>query len=847
MRSGGIRRGAALAVVLVLVPACSRSGSSPILDGEVAQADGNTPFGDGSGGEADAAISDDGAAPTFVWEPYPGAIDPSWLHQPPACAPTDWLAKYLRYRIRLRGDGTAANPGFLSVGPATGQSIPASKRNPTSVCASDWWMNDAHCQQLNLPGTQGRYEWGDSTIWLGYYFAYLASEYAAFELLGLDLAETTQDLYYALQAFNRLDIAAEANPPYNLGSTPPNGFFQRDDVPGDFVLLTHDPNTFRFPRDDGFLGYGCLSSSASCGIGVNNDLAHGFYASEDQIVGLIFGLSLISKLIPDDLTYLGLGLKQEACAITDRIVTQLIDHGWWVEDIYGDHPPNEWGGYALPYSNQIAKGANYITAHCGSTVDYRNVQSMVEGQAIWDGVMVSWALQSYINKSMAVKAASYANEWDAEKMAERAGSYGAPGFAYVYSLLYDQPLGSAIASWEIDSMLTSAPCGGPCEKMPGCESAPGWKGEDRWKSPEDRNGSWWGNYGEYNGMDYMTLHNVYLLYRAGTYSYRAPAATSCASFGGLDAIIADGPAGTASYDPKDPCTMADMNRTFCGRTWAAWLEAAYRNDVTIFTGGARWSCSGTEPCALLLGADGGTAGHDLFIGTDADDSFYAGEGNDCLYGLGGDDTLEGGQGRDELQGGEGNDALYGESASAIVLDGDMDALFGGPGHDLLAGGPGSDDLFGEDGDDSLYGGNADDFLEGGPGNDFLNGEAGDDGMSGDDGDDELQGGDGKDRMNGGPGRDKLAGGRGDDRIEGGEGPDFLKGDDGDDSLVGGDASDDRLCGGCGKDTLWAGWFDADECRDQGRAICLSDETGELYGCETMIDQDQCNDSDFNDW
>jgi hypothetical protein len=835
------------AVLLLLSCAVACSTSAPAIpDG--APADARRFDADGARADAppDATLPDTAppdrsvdAGPTaFPWTPVPGVVDPSWLASPPACTGTDWLVKYLHYRLRLRGDGTAARPGFVSVGAAAGESLPASMRAPQADCATDWWMNDGQCTQLNAPKSKGKLEWGDSTIWLGWYLATLASEHAAFQKIGVDTSETRADLYYALQAFNRLDKAAETH----YGKPPAlDGFFQRDDVPPGFIYKPG--GGFRFPRaEPGIDGYGCVSSSASCG---TPDIADGFYESQDQVIGMIFGLALVEKLVPTGVTHLGVDLRQEARAIMHRMVMHLRDHAWTIRDPSGNSPPNQWGGSALLNSDQIAKAANRICGTAFGVADYRDLLSNTVGVAGFAGIDASWGLQTHINKSMTIKLVAVTGEWNAAKIAPRAAGERTAIFALAHAMLQGVPLDPSIALWELDSDLSSAPCSGPCHNTPGCAEVPGWRGEHRWKSPESRNGDPNGIYGEYNGMDYMVLHNLYLLYRQGQVDFTAPAPpASCSGPTPLDQLLAGG---GASYDPFAPCARADLGRRYCGRSFASWLDAAYRKEVTIFTGKGKWTCSGLQPCTISQGTGDGTAGHDLMLGTPGDDVLSGGDGSDCIYGGDGADTLRGGPGRDEIHGGAGNDTICGEACAAQETTGGEDVLFGDDGDDLLDGGPGEDDLIGGAGNDHLVGGAGDDGLFGGDGDDVMEGGDGDDRMYGGAGADEMYGGAGADLMEGDEGRNKLDGGPGDDTLHGGAGDDFLAGGDGDDTLWGFDGND-RLCGGCGKDSLDGGWGPGtNECADAGLWTCLSDPSGTVVACQKVATSTQCSPAAFAAW
>jgi serralysin len=60
-----------------------------------------------------------------------------------------------------------------------------------------------------------------------------------------------------------------------------------------------------------------------------------------------------------------------------------------------------------------------------------------------------------------------------------------------------------------------------------------------------------------------------------------------------------------------------------------------------------------------VGSEKGTAGNDVYVGTNFADRFDGGLGNDTISGGNGTDVLEGGAGNDVLRGGNGDDLLRG--------------------------------------------------------------------------------------------------------------------------------------------------------------------------------------------
>lgn len=772
--------------------------------------------------------------PTWTATPELGALDGT------TCRDEDLLAKYMRYRLRLRGDRTAQYPGFVVIGLGEGKSIPASRRDPDTDCAGYWGFGT--CPRPDLADAKGLYSWGDGTIWLGEYIAYLALEYAMFERLGISTTETLSDLRYAMVAFDRVDEKAESFYP---GVAPRrDGFYVRDDVPLDFHRAG---NGYRFPRADGHAGYECVSGDLLC------DPPHiedGSFTSQDQSLTLIMGLALVARLVPPEVQVDGLSLREDAREKVHRIVWFLKSHGWKVKDPAGGQPPDAWGGNAIGFSNAFAKCANAV---CGDTFgvdDYRDFASRTIGEAAFVGIEAIWEATHAYNRTHALRLAAVNGDWSMAKLASRSLGDGKDYYALVAAILQDGRLPAPFSEWRVEALLRSASCEGPCRENQTCNQTPGWMGESRTMNAGDRFGSrhW---RGEFNGLDYLATFAALTVYRGG---YRVPVgrAAECPGARTLMTIAETGAqhgdGGAELYDPNASCNRADLGLELCRRPFARWLEDAYRGKVAIFAGG-RWQCTPGGPCRISRVSAKNTSGDDLILGSASNDELSGGDGNDCLVGFGGDDKLEGNQGYDELWGLGGQDRLYGES-SGLVLDGEADVLFGGDGDDTLEGNPGKDELYGEAGHDTLDGGNGDDFLWAGIGNDVLRGGLGDDTMHGGDGDDSLIGDGGDDQLWGGPGRDKLDGEEGDDYCHGGVGPDFVRGGNGKDVLISGDEwalnqlDKDRLCGNGGDDTLWGGW-DGDQCLGGGWFLGGTDT---INGCDDeTATTGECDNGAFADW
>ncbi len=782
-------------------------------------------------------------APTSVWIAQPEDAGLRKAAAGETCGDDDLLAKYQRYRLRFRGNGSAQWPGFIVIGEGPGHSLPASRREPDTECAGHWSLEA--CSRTDLPEARGMYKWGDGTIWLGEYIAMLATEYAMFVDLGWDPRETAQDLRYALLAFDRVDEKAETFYP---GVTPRrDGLFVRDDVPRDFYRTSD--GSYRFPRDDGFSGYECTTGDINC---ETPEIHDGSFTSQDQAIQLIFGFAAVARFVPPGVVVDGVDLREDARAKVHRIVTFLRDNGWKVKDPAGKSPPDAWGGNAIGFSNGFAKAANAVCGDDFGVDEYRNFASRTIGEAAWAGIQLIWEATHGYNRTLALCLAAVNGTWNEDKMPRMAMGDGKDYYALMYALMHDTKLEGPWSDWRIESLLRSAPCGGPCNGPRSCEPTPGWMGESRVMNPGDRFGSRHFQ-GEMNGIDFMQIMSAYHLYKRGHWlpepATGAPSASECAGFSGVEQIARGGAQDGQTYDPKAACAARDREVELCRRPFSSWLEDAYRGKVTIFAGGGRWQCTPGTPCRIAKDGKKNTSGDDLILGTDGNDDLSGGGGNDCLVGYGGDDKIEGNQGYDEIWGGGGNDRLYGEG-SGLVLDGEADVIFGGDGDDYLEGNPGKDELYGGSGQDEIDGGNGDDLAMGEDGNDVMRGGGGDDVLQGGAGDDSLIGDGGNDVMWGGPGRDKLDGEAGDDYLHGGTGPDFLRGGDGKDVIITGDDwatssfDRDRACGNGGDDVIWAGW-DGDECLGGGWFFGGQDT---VNGCddETASSGD-CDNGAFRDW
>ena len=239
------------------------------------------------------------------------------------------LDKYWNYKERLTTKFMVVeNP--LSVHPLhiDGINLPANWRNPTNNF-------DNHNQ----------IKWADAEHHLGYYLAVLATEYKLLTIHNENTSETVTGIKYLLQTIERLDYRAEGeyglDPdylcrlfriyggqielvyPYDENCL--NGFFIRDDVPGEGDDAYNGFSDYW--KDNGYPAFNNVLTELSDYHQVNPEPNE---MSQDQVWNLLQGLALVKKLVDHPNTYtVGDGqhvtLKKWAQKITHRIVNFM--HG----------------------------------------------------------------------------------------------------------------------------------------------------------------------------------------------------------------------------------------------------------------------------------------------------------------------------------------------------------------------------------------------------------------------------------------------------------------------------------------------------------------------------------------
>lgn len=319
-----------------------------------------------------------------------------------AQSPEQNLIKYWYYKNKLLTEF------ITSVSDQPGGSLPASIKNQKYI----WVGSDFEAEV----------KWGDGTIDLAYYIAALVLEYKLLNVNGQSTYNTEKELYYAIEAINRLDLNADS-----YFSTPQqnwlNGFIIRSDIG---YLQSQDDVKDELNSHNPLMKVNAVKSEAI--YGANNLLAirdrlsqwqNGTYPgsifqlmheihqqeteyggnaeSQDQIIHLLVGLAFAIKLLPPNLQFVehqsnGDFVKYfedgepkfviEAKNIFNRLVNYIHTDGFywsWVIKMPGTDNDVTRGASAFRLSKGIADAQFQITGQSnnGSSNVWSNHRAQV--------------------------------------------------------------------------------------------------------------------------------------------------------------------------------------------------------------------------------------------------------------------------------------------------------------------------------------------------------------------------------------------------------------------------------------------------------------------------------------
>lgn len=384
-------------------------------------------------------------------------------------------------------------------------------------------------EELRGPG-KGVVAYGDGTYHLGHYIAVLSTEYALLSKGSNQEAinKTIEELYLALQAYKRLDKTANLlgenymtsnGKEWEADESGHSGYCLRSDAPASLWQDFNHPDI------------NCVVDRyASC-----NDFNPEYSVlSHDQIIGLMYGFTLMKKLVPESVQHHGVSLISEMQTIADGLVKGLAEDGWLLRAPCLNCNPtgidlvcetdgnglnhlgcNAWfTGYAIDKSLQYINGNSYLENDEGSLT------------LLW--VLHSLAFQlgflnyDFVNYMLYISIATSGNDFFSSGYAASCFVKGRHIFPLTRDILYDNYTLNGgqknIVKQKLEALFAVAPATGPCKPDPGydCDADFEWRSANRW----------WHAIGggnlspaRWNGLDYMLAYNLYHLYYWGNENY----------------------------------------------------------------------------------------------------------------------------------------------------------------------------------------------------------------------------------------------------------------------------------------------------------------------------------------
>ena len=403
---------------------------------------------------------------------------------------------------------------------------------------------------------KGYMRWGDATIHLSNYLAVLATEYKLLRLKGLPAEQTLLELHRALMAKERLDAHAPGFFDYEATDPMLDGFFIRDDVPPDFSVTWAE----EYPD---FAAYPSVRSDYTDWDVRLNEM------SQDQVWNLIVGLSLVSRLVDDTTKYViphyygrqSLSLADRAMLISYRIIRSLqtqiclfspgfLDdrlclHYWHLYNPYFRQSVKRGSGpYLLKYG--FAESGNAITDYRFGDMHWGNSHNARIWFTLAEGVQYVQRLKrekNIENLYHIATTATVGGVWSTAKLVRMFNRHKRfplrPDPQYEHLALISCLLHSDFPQILLEEkgyyewLMNQAPVNGPFNYGVDYEPDPEspayyghwqeynyeWSASNRFVWPQRRGaGTDEFFHGEYNGLDYMLLHNLYeLVYVHGAY------------------------------------------------------------------------------------------------------------------------------------------------------------------------------------------------------------------------------------------------------------------------------------------------------------------------------------------
>jgi hypothetical protein len=432
----------------------------------------------------------------------------------------DNLAKYWLYRNFYKKQ-------FIVVGDNAGESIPFAAYYPNEdLSYQGTWNHQLECYPI--PSGLGALTTGDATLQIGIYLGILATEYALLKQTGYSTAGTEREIFFAIKAFERLDLAAEAffgNPGANDAT-----FFLRDDIP--FGFTKDEQGAYFIPSylatnpNDTLIHV--VKGDFTCA-NLSEERKYPGVTSQDQVAHLSVGFTLLQRYLDEEAEYQGVLLKAYGRTVYRRMYDAFKANGF-----VAGKPVQLPASWRLDYRSLIQAGYPFkrvINLFYGGNefnpgTDRTNwINIFLPGYLLSPDKPYNWAMGLIW---AAIGDAVNSENWLAQQTKDRHLEL----YALLHACIHNKPVGDALSGSDFMNLLNSAPCNPPCKDgNTGCPTPDNadWNVGYRWTNNSRNSDQGWQR-GFFNGADYMLLYNLYHLKYLDDFAFYPPPAPPCAFF-----------------------------------------------------------------------------------------------------------------------------------------------------------------------------------------------------------------------------------------------------------------------------------------------------------------------------
>lgn len=368
---------------------------------------------------------------------------------------------------------------------------------------------------------------GDQTIELSWFMGMLATEYKLLAINNQNTGQTLKDLYYALMALKRLD-ECEDKEPWNLSSSKFDGFFMRADIPGsDYTVKYSDNFNLNLTPADTF-----RTQTPGHPFYVERVRFSNIEMSQDQVIHVLMSMGLIIRCFPDSTFAFTDNDQNRVLFNFHSFATEMVDHIIrYIHNENSQNGPKKWviynpkkekvhlGSDASVFAFAFAKTGQKLTGNSYM----KELDARISRRIMWE--LAKIPTPNEWNSSMACILAALGDSWEFTNKTDKSIYDSSKKYDWdsYYLLLWEFINHKKSPFTDIDKILfqlNEAPeqgtyfYGDSTEfvnqgwvKKPCC----GWASNNRFRNTNKETEGRISFVGNYNGLDYMLLYNLYRL------------------------------------------------------------------------------------------------------------------------------------------------------------------------------------------------------------------------------------------------------------------------------------------------------------------------------------------------